>query len=203
MKQSKKFKICIFGDSIAYGWFDFEKHGWVYRLREVLEKKGDYRIFNLSIPGDTTKDLLKRFKHESIVREPDMIIFAVGLNDSQFYFKEKKFKVNPSVFEKNVIRLVNLAKTITDEIVFVGLTPVDEKFTTPLPKDSTRILKNEFIEKYNRIIKNVCKNEKVKFIDIFNKWKKNNYRELLFDGLHPNEKGHQEIFRIVFNILKF
>ncbi len=203
MKEIKKFKICIFGDSIAYGWFDFKKMGWVYRLREVLEKKGDYRIFNLSIPGDTTQDLLKRFKNESVVREPDMIMFAVGINDSQFYFKENKFKVNSFIFEKNVSKLITLAKNLTEKIVFIGLIPVDEKLITPLPKDPERILKNEFIERYNRIIKNVCKNEKVKFIDLFNKWKKINYKKFLFDGLHPNEKGHEEIFKIIYRSLKF
>ena len=31
--------IFVIGDSIAYGAWDFEKQGWVQRLREFLDKK--------------------------------------------------------------------------------------------------------------------------------------------------------------------
>jgi len=200
MVVGKKFKICVFGDSIAYGWWDFEKQGWVSRLRKFLEQKGDYRVFNLSIPGDTSKDLLKRFKNETKPREPDLIIFAIGINDSQFYIKQNKFIVNPKQFERNLLKLIKQAKDFTNKILFVGLNPVNEKLVNPLPRDQSRALKNEFVKKYNEIMRNVCKNERIKFVNIFDGWIRLDWKKLLFDGLHPNRKGHQKIFREVLKI---
>jgi lysophospholipase L1-like esterase len=81
-------KIFIFGDSIAYGAWD-PAGGWVERLRQWLfvTTQGEYNLgtflYNLSIVGDTTADLLKRFTPEIEARQPgDMIFFAVGINDT-------------------------------------------------------------------------------------------------------------------------
>ena len=58
--------ICIFGDSIAWGASDLEFGGWVARLRNYLEtEKYDSSIYNCSISGDSTQDLLKRFSNET------------------------------------------------------------------------------------------------------------------------------------------
>ena len=59
-------KIFIFGDSIAYGAWD-PAGGWVERLRQWLfvTTRDEYNLgtflYNLSIVGDTTADLLKQF----------------------------------------------------------------------------------------------------------------------------------------------
>ena len=83
-------KIFIFGDSIAYGAWDPEG-GWVERLRQWLfvTTRDEYNLgtflYNLSIVGDTTADLLKRFTTEIEARQQgDIIFFAAGINDAQF-----------------------------------------------------------------------------------------------------------------------
>jgi len=41
-------------------------------------------LYNLSIVGDTTADLLTRFPTEIAARQPgDLIVFAAGMNDAQ------------------------------------------------------------------------------------------------------------------------
>jgi len=37
----------------------------------------------------------------------------------------------------------------------------------------------------------------VYFVNIFEKLVNTNYETLLFDGIHLNSKGHQEIFKVV------
>jgi hypothetical protein len=67
-------KIFLFGDSIAYGAWDPEG-GWVERLRQWLfvTTRDEYNLgtflYNLSIVGDTTTDLLKRFTTEIEARQ--------------------------------------------------------------------------------------------------------------------------------------
>lgn len=202
MNEVVKFNICVFGDSISYGWFDFKKRGWVPRLREILEPKGDYRIFNLSIPGETTTNLLRRFKNEAVARGPNMIIFAIGMNDSQYYTSQKELRTPPQQFKNNIHFSIEEAKSITNNVFFIGLTPVDESLADPLPRDVKRSLKNKYIQEYNTIIKEECSKEGVIFVDIFSKWVNIDYKKFLSDGIHPNEEGHEDIFKFVFSVLK-
>ena len=46
----------IFGDSISYGLYDKESLGWVNRAR--LNLNNNHYIFNLAIPGQSSKDIL-------------------------------------------------------------------------------------------------------------------------------------------------
>jgi lysophospholipase L1-like esterase len=199
-------RILVFGASITYGAWDKEG-GWVQRLRKFLDEKtltdpNFYCIiYNLGISGDTTEDLLERFEFETKQRlkeeEKTIIIFAIGTNDSQFIHSQNSLRHSPQKFQNNLQKLVNLARKFSSKIIFVGLTPVDELKVDPIPWDTDKSYKNEYIQKYNEIIKSVCKKNKIYFIEILEKFVKLDYKDLLEDGLHPNSKGHQEIFEIV------
>lgn len=64
-----KGNICILGDSIVYGAWDEEKHGYVNRLREDLKENNQVEnIYGLGIPGETTAGLLKRIDTELKIR---------------------------------------------------------------------------------------------------------------------------------------
>ncbi|MEM5791138.1 MAG: GDSL-type esterase/lipase family protein [Candidatus Aenigmatarchaeota archaeon] len=206
-------EICVFGDSITYGAHDREFGGWVQRLRKFLEEKSKldpqlyFNIYNLGISGDTTAGLLKRFEVEAKARlteleegEEAIIIFAIGINDSQYLHDRGSLRTPEKEFRANIEKLIDSAKKFTSKIVFIGLTPVDEQKTTPIPWDTNKSYKNQYIQKYNQIIKSVCEKKKVLFIEIFEKWIKANYKNLLDDGLHPNSKGHEILFE---NIKEF
>ena len=82
-------KIFIFGDSIAYGAWDPEG-GWVERLRQWLfvTTRDNYNLgtflYNLSIVGDTTADLLRRFPTEIAARQHGYSsCLPPGINDAQ------------------------------------------------------------------------------------------------------------------------
>ncbi|MDD3607199.1 MAG: GDSL-type esterase/lipase family protein [Candidatus Moranbacteria bacterium] len=188
--------ICIFGDSITYGAFDPEKGGWANRLRLHLDNKEDFEgeVYNLGISGDNTEELLERFETEAKFREPGFLIFAIGVNDSHYVISEQQNRVPIDEFKQNIKELMIRARKITDKILFIGLTPVDEaKMTPTTPWNADKMFKNEYVEKYNDIIKEICKSEKIDFVDIFSEMMKENYKTMLFDGLHPDSKGHEWI----------
>jgi len=203
-------QILIFGDSITYGAWDKEG-GWVQRLRRFLDEKNltspdfYFVVYNLGISGDTSEDLLERFEFETKQRlkehKETIVAFAIGINDSQFVHSEGDHRVPIEKFKNNLQELIKLAQKFSLKIIFVGLTPVDEKRTTPIPWDSDKFYKNEYIEKYNQVIKKVCEENKIYFIEIFEKFKATGYQQLLEDGLHPNSKGHKRIFEIVKDFL--
>jgi len=203
-------QILIFGDSITYGAWDKEG-GWVQRLRRFLDEKNltspDFYcvVYNLGISGDTSEDLLERFEFETKQRlkehKETIVAFAIGINDSQFVHSEGNHRVPIKKFKNNLQELIKLAQKFSLKIIFVGLTPVDEEKTTPIPWNSDKFYKNEYIEKYNQVIKKVCEENKIYFIEIFKKFEATGYQELLEDGLHPNSKGHKRIFEIVKDFL--
>lgn len=162
-------------------------------------------IYNLGISGDTTTGLLERFEFETKQRlkegEEIIIIFQIGLNDSQFVISQNGLRTSSEKFRENVEKLINQAQKFTSKIVFVGLTPVDESKTTPIPWNPDKIYKNENIKRKNEIIKSVCRKNNIYFIEIFEKWIKSDYKKLIEDGLHPNSEGHKKIFETVKDFL--
>jgi len=205
MKQIYIKQILVFGDSITYGAWDKEG-GWVQRLRKFLDENyEDYLVYNLGVSGNNTNDLLERFEFETKQRlkenEETIFIFAIGINDSQFIRIENKNRIPLENFKKNIQELINLAKNFSPKIIFVGLTPVDETKTTPIPWNANNFYKNECIQKYNETIRTICEENKIYFIKVFGKFKELDYQNLLDDGLHPNLEGHKKIFEIVKDFL--
>lgn len=194
-------QILIFGDSIVYGESDKEQGGWVARLRKFLDSKATetvyWDVYNLGIPGNTSSDLVKRFDKETQARldeqEEMVIIFAIGINDSQIMLG--KNKVSEEVFRNNLQTLLDKARRHTQKVIFVGLTPVDERKTSPLLWDKIKSYKNDQIERYNSVIREHCGENRIPFIDIWAPFHQTDYKRLLEDGLHPNTLGHNLIYQ--------
>ncbi len=208
----KQLQIFVFGDSIAYGAWDKEG-GWVVRLRKFLDKKQFvetekyyFMVYNLGVSGDSTEDVLERFSFEVKQRFDEaletLVIFAVGINDSHFIKSKSVLRTSLDNFKANLQKLTMFAKEFTQNIVFVGATPVDESKTIPIPWDKDVSYTNEQIAKDNEIIQEFCKQNKIPFVPIFNDWLATNYKKFLSeDGLHPNTAGHKKIFEHVKELL--
>lgn len=207
-------QVLVFGDSIAWGAWDREGGGWVERLWKALAEKNvadpelHYRLYNLSISGDTTGWLLERFDSEAMQRmgfredgERIVIIFAIGINDTKFLLDQGATMVAAQQFESNIEALIRRAKGHTSNIVLVGLTPVDKK-TEKLTKPLGYVYRNEHIKRFDGIIKSICTKNRVHFIEIFGDFKAKGVEGLLEDGLHPNDAGHKLIFRAVKRVLE-
>ena len=183
--------ICVFGDSITFGSWDPDKGGWVSRLRSYIESKGDeVTIYNCGVSGDNTIGLLKRFKIEAIAREPTIILFAIGINDSQYNKSKNNPRVPINVFQGNLQKLLNQAKDFTSKVVFVGLTKVDESKTMPIPWGPTKYYDEENVCLYDSKIKEIADKNKFPYIKMFDLLGNKD----LEDGLHPNSEGHHKIF---------
>ena len=193
--------ICVFGDSIAWGACDYKNGGWVARLRNYFEERGDtplgisgvladVLVYNLGISGDNTDDLLERIESECKTREPNMIVIAIGINDSQYVRSERTRRVPLQKFQKNISNLYKIAKLYSEKIAFIGLTNVDESKTRPIPWNTDEEYDNKSIREYNEAIKKFCSENNLKFIEMNNVLEKDD----LEDGLHPNSQGHEKMF---------
>ena len=196
--MTKPTSICIFGDSIAWGAWDLEKGGWVARLWfHVAKRAGDdyVEVYNCSVSGGITDTILERFEGEAKVRNGDALIFQTGGNDASYQGSQDNYMVKPEKFRKNIEEVIKRAKKITDRIIFMDLKNCDESKTMPVPWIDIYYT-NENIQKYSRIMEEVCKENNVAFLDIAPLDNAD-----FDDGLHPNAQGHEKIFVQVRNFL--
>ncbi|HIJ11403.1 TPA: hypothetical protein HA278_05075 [Candidatus Woesearchaeota archaeon] len=197
-------KLLLFGDSITFGKGVPSGRGWSTLLREYAEPQDPYNyIYNLGIPGDTSTHLLERFSTEANARyktnRPEntyAIVIAIGINDTRALVQGEP-ETSFAQFTGNIQTLISQAQDITEHLFFIGLTRVDETLTQPW---EDTYFDNETIEKYEKEIQRLCQEHSVPFLDV--EWEKENYKELLADGLHPNEKGYQFIFEKVKKFLE-
>lgn len=191
--------ICIFGDSTAWGAWDMEKGGWANRLWLYTGEKtdGECEIYNLSISGGTTKTILERFQSEAKIREADALIFQSGGNDSYLKGKNSSNQIPIDQFRKNLQEIIRKAKNITPNIIFIGFKNVDETKTMPVSwKDIYYV--NAEIKKYDEVMRDVCKEDSIPYLDIFGLLENEDFE----DGLHPNTAGHKKIFEKVKSFLE-
>jgi lysophospholipase L1-like esterase len=202
--------ILIFGDSIAAGRGVDKVKSWPLLLTQYLDKEDKWSIFlyNLSIPGQSSKELVKRFSIEAKARckkiysdDHFTIIFAIGINDAKCTGSKNNPVISQKNFKNNIKLLISNARKYTDHIIFIGPTLVDEKKTTPIDKN---YFFNEKILNYSNIIKNICAEIRISFIDMANDWRRQNYKKFLAsDGLHLNEQGHKIIYQKIIKNFSF
>lgn len=160
----------------------------------------------MGVSGDNTEDLLQRFETEVRARidedEKTLILIEIGINDLQFVLADKKYRVSPEKYKQNLLKLIKIAQKYQADLVFVGLTPVDDSLVDPTPWKSGSSYRLEFVQKYEEFLKEISKEENVPFIELMSKFMETDFKSLLTDGLHPNSEGHKIIFEEVMKYLQ-
>jgi len=190
--------IITIGDSIVTGRGETPNLGWAGRLKKDFESKETHHIlYNLGIPGDSTTGLVKRIETEIKARakyywpgDKHITIIGIGINDTRAIDNPKNVQTKKSKFKSNIFKIIKFAKKLTDKVIILGLTNVNESLTNPF--DNTYFI-NSRIKEYNAIIKEQAKKQNVVFIDMFNLLNKKN----LTDGLHPNTKGYDKMYKLI------
>ena len=141
--------IFIFGDSVSFGCYD-AIGGWAQRFDNFLAgefisgRGAEYWVYNQSTPiGDTSKDILDRLEVELKPRmrngdnKENILIFAIGINDSAFAHDKNDQWVVLADFKNNLKNLMLISKKIIPKVIFIGLTPVNQELTDPASFSST------------------------------------------------------------------
>lgn len=148
-------------------------------------------LFNLGVSGDDSGDLLTRFDNETKVRATEELAFviAIGINDTRTEADAPYSDVTR--YKQNLEGILKLAKHYSNKILFVGLTPCVEERSNPVSWGNAGYT-NDRIKEFDSVLSQFCKENKVPFVEVFGPFTKAQTEvELLPDGLHPNDKGHQ------------
>lgn len=122
------------------------------------------------------------------------MVFSIGMNDCGISGGD--YGVSKTEYRENVEEIIDKASHLADQVIAVGLSPVDEEELAD-SLEASRYL-NSGVREYEEILKRACSQEGVEFIPTFDSLAEGEtWNQKLFDGLHPNTRGHQEIYEIV------
>lgn len=193
--------IGIIGDSIAHGYFDEENLGWVARLGQLLlaEHRDFYLFNNMAEEGNNIADATNRAACETALRNLDLIIVNVGINDLR---RRKNSDLQLDFSEGARImywnKLLNILQKTNAKIIVTDLIPVVEgKYSI----EANLVRRNTDVERYNEIIKNICAEHQIAFFARYQNWIKRDLENLYKDATHPNTEGHRIMAQEIYDFL--
>lgn len=176
-------RIVFMGDSITEGWSGL--------YPDFFENKDH---INRGISGQTTPQMLIRFKPDVIDLSPSTVVILAGTND----IAENTGPSNVKMITDNIFSMADLASAHKIDIILCSVLPVYEytwKKILDVPS---------FIYGVNTMLKDYCTDKSLRYIDYFSAManeKKGLGEDLSEDGVHPNEKGYKIMSRIAESIL--
>jgi lysophospholipase L1-like esterase len=170
-----KNRVVFFGDSITDIW--------------KLEKYfGDKPYINRGIGGQTTPQMLVRFRQDVIDLHPQVVVILAGTND----IAGNTGPMLSEDIEANLASMEELARTHGIRVVFSSILPVHNY--TPKSQELFASRPPEKILELNAWIKDYCAKNGVVYLDYFSAMVDDKgmlQRDLADDGLHPNDAGYK------------
>ena len=212
IKLDKKINILYLGDSLTH--FNFG-HNHTDRVKYFLNKfnPGKAELFNYAIRGDEVATLVKRLQgtvggdfqhrfHDFYKNKYDVAFIFLGQNDTKASSKNKyAFPVIKPARQKIAQR--DLVKILRDHgvkrIIFISSISANEEICSKNAAQGRASGKSHsyfgipaFMEEYNRVTQEFCKNGGMEFIDIYTTMKARPDKAslLLGDGVHLSDAGH-------------
>ncbi len=199
-------KVVALGDSLTYGYGDWEQGGWVDRLkRHWMRPKGSGQasaiLYNLGVRGDTIRQIHQRLGFEFLQRgelrrqHPHLLLLSFGVNDSARLGKATGRHFVPfAEFQSHLGELLDQAKGLS-RVLFLGMVPVNE---AQMPFMDALFFSQEDQYLYKEATRLACQERGIPYLDTFEMWRQRGQdwinQRLLEDGLHPNALGYQALF---------
>jgi lysophospholipase L1-like esterase len=168
-------RVIFVGDSITDYW----------KLENYFPGKP---YINRGIDGQTTAQMLVRFRQDVIDLRPKVVVVLAGTND----IAGVTGPARNEVIEANYASMAELARTNHIRMVFASILPAHNY--TQESKESYALRPKERIVTLNNWLKDYCARNGLVYLDYFSALvddKEMLKRDLSDDGLHPNDAGYK------------
>jgi len=167
-------RVVFYGDSITDGWGRRPNTGEFFPGKPYV---------NRGISGQTTPQMVVRFRQDVIDLHPAAVVILAGTND----VAGNTGPMTPEMTEDNFRSMVDLAKANGIRVIVSSITPAADypgrKGLMPAPK----------IKALNDWLKGYCVTHSVTYLDYYSALVDGNggmKEGTSFDGVHPNATGY-------------
>lgn len=185
VKSQKTVPTAVFmGDSITEGWFSTNPKFFT-----------DHNFVGRGISGQTTSQMLLRFREDVINLKPRKVIILAGTND----IAENQGPISLEKVFGNIVSMVELAKVNKIKVVLCSVLPAyDFPWRKGLEPANKVIALNKMLYDY-------AQKNHITYVDYHSEMKddKNGLPvELAGDGIHPTKLGYTKMEEILMKTLK-
>lgn len=167
-------RVVFMGDSITDGWG--RKYGKFFPGKPYI---------NRGISGQTTPQMLIRFRPDVLAHKPKAVVILAGTND----IAGNTGPMSLEDIEGNLMSMAELAKANGIKVVISSVMPVSDYIRPQTPRRPNEKIRelNDWIKKYTATNGHVYLDYYSAMLDDKGVFK----QELTYDGLHPNDAGYE------------
>jgi lysophospholipase L1-like esterase len=175
-------RVVFMGDSITDLWDD-PKYGGFFPGKPYVDR---------GISGQTTPQMLLRFRRDVLVLKPKVVLILAGTND----IAGNTGPMTLEAIEDNLISMAELARAYKIRVVLSSLLPISDYEKTKEGKPIIRSAQRppDQIKALNEWMKNYAATNGETYLDYYSAMADSQgflKEELSEDGLHPNQKGYE------------
>ena len=176
-------RVVFMGNSIT--------RGWAHYMPEMFDNQ---TYINRGIGGQTTPQMLLRFRQDVIDLKPEIVVILAGTNDIAGNTPLKGLETVAG----HLFSMAELARTNNIKVILCSLLPAAEY---PWRKGKSPDTK---IPKLNKMIQDYCDENNIYYLDYFSAMTdgKNGLIESYgYDGVHPDQDGYKVMAELVKNAI--
>ena len=165
-------RVVFMGNSITEGWLS---------IRPEFFKNKPY--VNRGISGQTTPQMLIRFRQDVIHLKPSTVVLLAGIND----IAENTGPSTIEMIANNIVSMAELAKVNHINVIICSVLPANKFPWREGLKPAEKVIK------LNALLQSYSKKHKLAYVDYYSAMVNDSNglkKELSEDGIHPNKNGY-------------
>ncbi len=184
------YRLCFVGDSFVHGTGDPRGLGWVGQVIAHAHHTGwQVTAYNLGVRGDTSREVLARWKHECLPRFPGetqhYVVFSFGVND--VIIENDTPRISTIESRENFQRLLETTQSQCHALV-IGPPPVEDT------------MHNAHIQDLSEMYGQIAAAMQVPYLSVVESLLNNTIwmKEVsLYDGAHPSSEGYLQLAELI------
>ena len=172
LPKANEHRVIFMGNSITEGWLS---------IRPEFFKNKPY--VNRGISGQTTPQMLIRFRQDVIHLKPSTVVLLAGIND----IAENTGPSTIEMIANNIVSMAELAKVNHINVIICSVLPANKFPWLEGLKPAEKVIK------LNALLQSYSKKHKLAFVDYYSAMVNDSHglkKELGEDGIHPNKNGY-------------
>ena len=189
-----------------------EYHTYRERLRYRLKAAGiEARVINAGVGGSNTRDALQRLDSDVLAHDPDIVTIMFGLNDAAMVdggpdgpIARTEPRVPLDEYRANLAEIVRRIKAAGAKPILCTVTPISRDYVYSHMGAYGEVDDMNYRNRdYCQAAREVASEAGIRLVDVFAAWlARDDWRELLGDGMHANPTGHALTADLLFDTVR-